>query len=75
MRQEWVLLKELILFLLLEFKQTVVFLRSQKGQFSDRKEIRRTMESKLEGTVNYLELVDCTPDAEKTEKLQDRPPQ
>ena len=33
------------------------------------------MESKLEGTVNYLQFVDCTPDAAKqNEKPQDRPP-
>ena len=34
------------------------------------------MESKLEGTVNYLQFVYCTLDAAKqNEELQDRPPQ
>ena len=33
------------------------------------------MESKLEGTVNYLQFVDCTLDAgEQTEEPQFRPP-
>ena len=33
------------------------------------------MESKLEGTVNYLQFVDCTLDAAKQkEEPQDRPP-
>ena len=34
------------------------------------------MESKLEGTVTYLQFVDCTLDAAKqNEEPQDRPPQ
>ena len=33
------------------------------------------MEKKLEGTINYLQIVDCTLDAEKQkEEPQDRPP-
>ena len=33
------------------------------------------MESKLEGTVTYIQLVDCTLDAAmKNEEPQDRPP-
>ena len=33
------------------------------------------MESKLEGTINYLQFVDCTPGAAKeNEEPQDRPP-
>ena len=33
------------------------------------------MESKLEGTINYLQFVDCTLDAaNQNEDLQDRPP-
>ena len=33
------------------------------------------MEIKLEGTVNYLQFVDCTLDAAKeNEEAQDRPP-
>ena len=37
--------------------------------------MRRTMESMREGSVNYLQFVDCTLDAAKQkEEPQDRPP-
>ena len=57
-----------LLLVVLEFKVIVGLLtkpKSLKGQFSDQKYLRRTMESKLEGTVNYLQFVDCTFDAAK----------
>ena len=53
------------LLLLSEFKETVISLQIQKRQFSDRKQIWRTMESKLEGTVNYLQFFEWTFDAAK----------
>ena len=48
-------------------------LRSQKDKFSDRKEINRTMESNLEGTINYPQIRYCTLDAAKqNKKLRNR---
>ena len=46
-------------------KKQLVSLQIQKDEFSDWKYIRRTMESKLEGTVNSLQFVDCTLEAAK----------
>ena len=63
-----------IIFIIKSLKKQLVFLRIQKGQFSERKLIRRTMESTPERAVNYLQFIDCTLDATKqNEELQDRP--
>ena len=45
-------------------KTKLVSLRSRTDPFSDRKEVSRTMEIKLEDTVNCFQFVDCTLDAE-----------
>ena len=46
-------------------KKQLVSLRIQKSQFSDRKYIRRPIESKPDRVVNYLQFVDCFLDGAK----------
>ena len=59
------LIDELLTKLLLMFRETVCLLTNSKSQFNDRKYIRITMKSKLEGTVNYLLFIDSVFDYAK----------
>ena len=54
--EEWLLL------LLWEFQETAGLLTNPKRSIQWQRINRRTMESKLEGTVNYLQFVDCSID-------------